>query len=1773
MFKPLIRTMPSLSGNIKLVCFLSNYNKVDDDVFEVNVRAARLHALSSQLSDKYINISLLQSSYEWDVRSFYTKYSDVFYKKLFDVNQKELPMYIEYGTNKNRNTDFEFGVKRISYIKSNKQFGFFAPIYIEGANDIPDYFEINIDIQNSIYKTTRKIRINFNNDKNNQSNYLGRYLQDYASKIDNNVIYINKDDNKALYYGIDVISGGFGVKHDYVISSVFNKQNSILNHDNIINAGFERNSLIIKQIIPLSFYFSLNDILTDVETESFYGAELTISGKWIKNGSEIKLHDFSTDYNSFCPTIPKINMETGSMTDIIPSYLNINGKIESLNIMDIDYPSMKESSFYKYRFSNKFTPNFNRWKLKYSTDEHPYICNSSCAFSLYQRSTTKYGEFPSNYTSVTGIVSKKPYYLNLILPLNGGEERYSFYSLKKYKDIQNSFASNWFEIFRSINDVFEKSVEIDEDNKVFFNGILYNLQNIYNSRNVSTKIDRFGVFVNPIFNCITINSQNTNNPIYATNTIIKENSKYITKPNCHSTDNILSSLNSSIFAINETKIKLDELSNNRIFVHNTEDNGDFINISKYGIDWYKINDYIKISDASSYFTPQMYANIKKASSEGHDIIPIYRLSNIVNEDGTLCDDIVDNDNIYISDFGSQSKTKIIRGLTNNISSKDIKTKTKLYSKLLYRKGFFIDRNKAKDTIKNHILEQLRSQFQNENGEWHLTYTNEYMAPYIDKIDSMTSYQFYPVLCNGGENYATNVFKDEETVSGRFYGDELSMSSYNVDRNFIYLDPYNINHIVHKYNNSWLDSEEPHNKLAYIVEYNNTSHCYYEPTRITSGPHIDLLSELINKQSDVEVEENLFEIISALYNRIDVKIESEQDIVKPNITNYYPRLILRLTKCERSLSFKLKKYFFTQDDALTYIQQGKVRINGVVFYLRVLNELYKFLTIDPSSSFIDLSPDNVHEYINCLYASLGITQSLFNDTPWLFMDKTTSAEFKVKFLNLQHLKFYARELYKNANQDTSLNENGYFALYNNVYVRKRCFDINMTVNDVFIPIYEFLSMKSNPIDKDAEISNVLSHISWDEDTQLFYFNDLVWTGSEYLIGRKSINPTYIGNPNDYMSNQTATTGETQAVFDNKKFLFELVFNKRMLKVDDNIWKLINLDEKYAAPYKDLYLYEIERDEEFNSNLLIRKLYKSNITKPKSKTTRGVLKPLFNIATIEDKDSAKIYTEYSINNIVKTSWEDYEIINYNENGVQLSSSLKHFYRHNTDNEVVMYDLSTINKDIPFPIGDKKYFYKSNWDDGQIFDYSYTAVDYNEYESKEEHIDAVNSYIATYCRYFTNTYDLFGSNKVEFKKYSTYEVVPVLTDTYSYISYSYISYSTVLDKENYIKLYSGTKMMEHLEYDSTYTEPGNYVLNTTDISNSYVIKQIITPYKPKYLVKTYIPIEVEKTGQIIENKSVYTYFDSLNIFDDCKINTYTASTYSYVDINGHNSIGYYENVYTYGFFIIDVNINNTINSLNIESLDGEYVKYVSYINGINLHDNSNTIPEIYKQLMPFVKNNPLQYMLSNSTGLVMYPKKYTIPLNYRPTKVTQNNFTYYDIIFDKNKYSSATFERYFDNITPLIIPANNVITYNMKYKDTKKSFKPSYFTNETIYPLQTSLSIYPGVRVYNMNKQSEYEIKYDTEWKHFNHNRVYNLEEQFTYTFENYLTKDEVVINESDLVVYNIFKEHYLNNTLSKLDDKTIEWAFTKYNVKFACQSVDIDLTTEDKLYKLEIFFTLF
>ena len=201
------------------------------------------------LYQKNINVSLLNSSYEYDLQKFYTSYSDNFFNSCFEYDNEDIMKLDRTSDMYLRNTDFEYGVKRVSYEKSGNQLAFFAPIYIDNINDIPDYFEIKLRLQTPYNIIDKTLRVNIGINKDSKYNYIYKYLSKYANNINDNVAYMDNDNKIVTYYGIDLINGGFTKKTDSTIKSLFDIIGHILKFSSVALSFI--NKYILIQIIQL----------------------------------------------------------------------------------------------------------------------------------------------------------------------------------------------------------------------------------------------------------------------------------------------------------------------------------------------------------------------------------------------------------------------------------------------------------------------------------------------------------------------------------------------------------------------------------------------------------------------------------------------------------------------------------------------------------------------------------------------------------------------------------------------------------------------------------------------------------------------------------------------------------------------------------------------------------------------------------------------------------------------------------------------------------------------------------------------------------------------------------------------------------------------------------------------------------------------------------------------------------------------------------------------------------------------------------------------------------------------------------------------------------------------------------------------------------------------------------------------------------------------------------------------------------------------------------
>lgn len=590
MLKPLLRIIPQLSGNVKISSILTDIKEVSNNIFESEIRYATLQPLSSVLYQKNISADLLNSTYAFDLKKYYEYYNDIFFESMFEFTKKDMAIVDKTIDQYFRNTDFEFGVKRISTSKSGKQYAFFAPIYIDSINSIPYQFVIELKFSNSRYTLNKELRINIGKDSNR--NYINKYISKYVREIDTDVVYMDNLDKTVSYYGIDLLHGGFSKKTDSTLSSLFNIQMPIQMFDQSIMNGFSRNIICMKQILPLTYLFDTTDVLSEQESQKFKYCDIQISGYYINSeGTKIDFYDFDFDYDIHTENIISMNPNNG----LLAYY---NGYVS--NIMDVGFPSFNDRYLTKWMFSNKTNAEYCRWKLKYSSDEYPYITNMSWAFSKNQNSNYKYKEFPASFLPQSGYAKvNDDLKYDLIFPFSDNKLYYDEINTRsaiKYKNIMNSYCLNWFDVLHNV-DLIDGNIDINkikwsdvDKGYTYFNSVLYNLNSLYNKMsNNKTKIDKFAFLVYPDTTNINNSDYITQNIKFVTYTIDKTN-----KDNC----SILEDTDKGLFNVEGTY-------NASISTQKTYEKAEtgfsgrkYVDAKDLGIDYYKTNKLYRRSDIS-----------------------------------------------------------------------------------------------------------------------------------------------------------------------------------------------------------------------------------------------------------------------------------------------------------------------------------------------------------------------------------------------------------------------------------------------------------------------------------------------------------------------------------------------------------------------------------------------------------------------------------------------------------------------------------------------------------------------------------------------------------------------------------------------------------------------------------------------------------------------------------------------------------------------------------------------------------------------------------------------------------------------------------------------------------------------------------------------------------------------------------------------------------------------------------------------------------------------
>ena len=474
MFKPLLRTIPTLTGNFTLACKLDKYRKNSVLNYECGITEAVLMPLQNNLANKHINVSLLYDSYEYDVQLYYKSFSSMFYTDNYDFDKNNL-YDIDLSGNKtyeNRNKDYEFGCKR-NIMNSGYQYMFYAPFYVTDVKSLPDEFILHIEFSEKIYKNIH-IKIFDNSDNDMLSNYLSVYLRRYIEKIDERCIFCLPESNQATYFGIDVQFGGFKNCKDNVFGVLYNEQLSLNDFDRVINEGFSRNKLIMRQVVPMSFLFNISDILTRNEYNTFINGKVKISGWYERNGMKYDFYDFDTDYKKLL--LNDVNILNPTNSDISN---NSNLKL-----------SLHEGLDEQLKYDNTVSITHNRWCLLPTINNNvKYITNSS---NVFLDSYGDYYETPIMYQSNSSYLhyDHTTNEIDLSKSFNdvADNDIENIITQTKFKEDELMHETKWYDVY---------------NNKCMINGLLYDINNMTYTETTDSngdirskykKIDKFNIF-------------------------------------------------------------------------------------------------------------------------------------------------------------------------------------------------------------------------------------------------------------------------------------------------------------------------------------------------------------------------------------------------------------------------------------------------------------------------------------------------------------------------------------------------------------------------------------------------------------------------------------------------------------------------------------------------------------------------------------------------------------------------------------------------------------------------------------------------------------------------------------------------------------------------------------------------------------------------------------------------------------------------------------------------------------------------------------------------------------------------------------------------------------------------------------------------------------------------------------------------------------------------------------------------------------------------------
>lgn len=270
--KPLLRTNPKLSTNAKLVV-----NSLDDMYIESIDASKELAAV--EYKKWAVN---KDGKWAYDLAKFFNANktpSDLIY----NVKSRFSELTVQESFEKQIEEDYHYGTT-YNYSKlHDEDFRMLAPIWLD--KNIPNNFVIfrvsdpaavlDFDNQSSfnnmdeILKNSELIKTFDLTRESNAGTYIRNHVK--SELFPSNPINVNFSENERTNFnGIDLTQGGFTNKGEYLFDDFVKQDQTIINENDLITGGFERNKLACANLINLEFLFN-DDNTEDYAVNRYFG--------------------------------------------------------------------------------------------------------------------------------------------------------------------------------------------------------------------------------------------------------------------------------------------------------------------------------------------------------------------------------------------------------------------------------------------------------------------------------------------------------------------------------------------------------------------------------------------------------------------------------------------------------------------------------------------------------------------------------------------------------------------------------------------------------------------------------------------------------------------------------------------------------------------------------------------------------------------------------------------------------------------------------------------------------------------------------------------------------------------------------------------------------------------------------------------------------------------------------------------------------------------------------------------------------------------------------------------------------------------------------------------------------------------------------------------------------------------------------------------------------------------------------------------------------------